>query len=185
CAALNTIEYYTMCKEHLKPGGVMTLWIPLYESNLDTAKSVIATFFQVFPNGVLWSNDQDGAGYDAVLFGQVEPTRIDLDELQKRLDQPDHARVAESLGGVGFRSAVELLATYAGDAPRLKEWSRDAQINTDRNLRLQYLAGMWLNSQLGTEILSSILQYYEFPEDIFLGSEEHKRSLRLALERSG
>src|SRR5262249_22079017 len=68
CAALNTVEYYTMCKEHLKPGGVMTLWIPLYESNSDTIKSVIATFFQVFPNGVIWSNDVDGAGYDAVPF---------------------------------------------------------------------------------------------------------------------
>src|SRR6185503_423147 len=42
CAALNTVEYYQMCKQHLKPGGVIALWIPLYESSQDTAKSVIA-----------------------------------------------------------------------------------------------------------------------------------------------
>ena len=57
CAALNTVEYYQMCREHLKPGGVMSLWIPLYESDNETIKSVIATFFQVFPNGILFSND--------------------------------------------------------------------------------------------------------------------------------
>ena len=90
CAALNTIEYYQMCRDHLKPGGVMSLWIPLYESNIETAKSVIATFFQVFPNGILFSNDTNGEGYDAVLLGQVEPTVIDLDALQARLDSGDY-----------------------------------------------------------------------------------------------
>src|SRR5262249_21608207 len=155
------------------------------ESNSDTAKSVIATFFQVFPNGIIWSNDVGGEGYDAVLFGQVEPTRMDVDELQKRLDRPDHAQVAKSLRGVGFGSAVELLATYAGHAPRLQEWMRDAQINTDRNLRLQYLAGMWLNSYLGKEILGDILQYYQFPDDLFVGSEGRKNALKQALDRAG
>src|SRR5439155_3516251 len=156
CAALNTVEYYEMCKAHLKPGGVMSLWIPLYESNSETAKSVIATFFKVFPNGILWSNDSEGEGYDAVLFGQVEQTQIDMDQLQNRLDRPDHARVKQSLAEVGFHSAVGLLATYAGQAPDLLEWTRDAQINTDRNLRLQYLAGLWLNSYMGSEILADI-----------------------------
>src|SRR5207253_689306 len=108
--------YYEMCKARLKPGGVMSLWIPLYESNPVTVKSVISTFFKVFPNGILWSNDDDGEGYDAVLFAKVEPTRFDLDLLQARLDRPDHARVKESLAAVGFRSAIDLLATYAGQA---------------------------------------------------------------------
>ena len=38
CAALNTVEYYQMCKDHLNPGGVMALWMPLYESNDGDAK---------------------------------------------------------------------------------------------------------------------------------------------------
>ena len=76
CAALNTVEYYEMCKQHLNPGGVMSLWIPFYECNQDSIKSVIATFFNVYTNGILWSNDSNGEGYDAVLFGRVEPTRF-------------------------------------------------------------------------------------------------------------
>src|SRR4030043_111262 len=55
CAALNTVEYYEMCREHLKPGGVMTLWMPLYESDHETIKSLISTFFKVFPNGMFFS----------------------------------------------------------------------------------------------------------------------------------
>jgi len=177
CAALNTVEYYQMCKQHLKPGGVMSLWIPLYETNLETAKSLIATFFKVFPNGILWSNDSEGEGYDAVLFGQAEPIQIDVDNLQNRLDREDHALVKRSLAEVGFHSVIGLLATYAGQATDLQEWMRDAQINTDRNLRLQYLAGMSLNSYIGSEILADISRYYKFPEKVFLCSQQRRQML--------
>lgn len=185
CAALNTVEYYDMCKAHLNPGGVMSLWIPLYESNTETIKSVLATFFTAFPNGIFWSNDIKGEGYDAVLFGQVEPTHIDVDDLQARLDRPDYAMVKQSLDDVGFHSAAELLATYAGRAADLHEWMKDAQINTDRNLRLQYLAGMALNNYQGRDILSGITKYYRFPDDLFLGSAETREALKEELQHRG
>lgn len=184
CAALNTVEYYQMCKAHLNPGGVMALWMPLYESNPDTAKSLIATFFEVFPNGIIWSNDIEGEGYDAVLFGRLEPTVIDVDEMQDRLDSADYRDVAQSLRDVGFYTATDLLATYAGQADRLGDWMKGAQINTDRNLRLQYLAGMWLNSDRGTEILDGMLEYYTFPDDLFVGSSDRVEALRRTLDRS-
>jgi spermidine synthase len=182
CAALNTIEYYTMCKEHLNPGGVMSLWMPFYESNPATTKSVISTFFKVYPNGILWSNDENGDGYDAVLFGQVEPTRLDLTKIQARLDEPRYADVKKSLDDVGFHSAADLFSTYAGRAADLSEWMKDAQINTDRDLRLQYLAGMWLNTYMGTEILSGITKYYKFPDQVFAGSEEEMQKIQERLK---
>jgi spermidine synthase len=192
CAALNTVEYYRMCKDHLTPGGVMALWIPFYESNTDTAKSVLGTFFKVFPNGIVWSNDNGRGGYDAVLFGQVEPTRINLDETQTWIDA--HPRVKLSLKDVGFGAekandspgvAVDLFASYAGQATRLTEWLNGAQINTDRNLRLQYLAGMWVNLYVQDDILNGILKHYAFPDDVFTGSDVQIRSLRRTLENAG
>jgi spermidine synthase len=178
CAALNTVEYYEMCKARLKPGGVMSLWIPLYETNVETVRSVVATFFKVFPNGVLWSNDEDGEGYDAVLLGQVEPSRFDLDRVQERLDRGDHAWVRSSLAEAGFHSAVDLFATYAGRAVELEPWLRGAQINTDNDLRLQYLAGWSFNSYVGGEILGGIVKHRSFPTDLFVGSEEVIRRLK-------
>jgi spermidine synthase len=90
--------------------------------------------------------------------------------------------------GVGFRDGeevIDLLATYSGQAPLLKEWSRGAQINTDRNLRLQYLAGMWLNSSLGERILAGILAHYRFPDQTFVGSPEVIQDLKRALYQAG
>jgi spermidine synthase len=184
CAALNTVEYYQMCKEHLNPGGVMALWMPIYESNEETLRSVICTFFKVFPNGILWTNDYNG-GYDAVLFGQVGPTVIDLDAIQDRLNRDDHRPVRESLRAVNFQGVHDLFATYAGEASRLQKWGDGAKINTDLNLRLQYLAGMSLNSYIGEELLNDILRYYEFPTDIFVGSDASLRALERKLAEAG
>lgn len=180
-AALYTREYFDLCKRRLNPGGVVTQWVPLYESNEDVVKSEIATFFTAFPEGTIWSNDIDGEGYDVVLLGRTEPFKIDVDALQQRLHRDDHRRVADSLAEVDFTCAMDLLSTYAGQGPDLTDWLKDAQINTDRNLRLQYLAGLGLNAHRGAEIYDQILAHRKFPETLFTGSPAEKLKLRDAI----
>jgi spermidine synthase len=184
-----------MCRNHLKPGGVMTLWMPLYESNMESAKSLIATFFQVFPNGLIFSNDQHLEGYDAVLLGQVEPARIDLNRLESILSGQGYSSVRDSLIEVGFGATgyegeqhsivIDLMSTFAGQASTLTKWTKNAQINRDRNLRLQYLSGMWFNSYLSTTILESILDGYKFPSGVFVGSDDQIENLKRALAMQG
>jgi len=50
-ATLYSKEYFELVKQHLNPGGIVTQWVPLYESDDATVKSEVATFFDVFPNG--------------------------------------------------------------------------------------------------------------------------------------
>jgi spermidine synthase len=198
CAALSTREYYEMCKARLNPGGIMTVWLPLYESDAATVKSAIATFFQVFPNGHIWGNDSVTGGYDVVLLAQTDPAeRINVDRLQAWLEK--HPKVLESLAEVGFADmtphalaqgewpevSIELLATYAGQAETIAEWTQGAPINTDRNLRLQYLAGMAVNKDLRAQIFRDILLYWQFPEDLFEGSEERLAALRQSMNALG
>src|SRR5262249_438727 len=70
-AMLYTREFFELVKRKLNPGGVVTLFVQLYESNPEAVKSEIATFMEAFPNGVVWGNTNNGAGYDLVLLGQV------------------------------------------------------------------------------------------------------------------
>ena len=117
-ATLYTQEYFEMVKNHLNPGGIVTQWVPLYESDSAVVKSEIATFFEVFPDGTIWSNDENGKGYDVVLLGQAGKTEINLDAIEQRLDQADYSAVAQSLKDVGFDSVFDLFATYAGQRAR-------------------------------------------------------------------
>jgi spermidine synthase len=180
-ATLYTKEYFELVKQHLNPGGVITQWVPLYESYPDVVKSEVATFFDVFPNSTVWSNDIQGKGYDVVLAGHVAPHTIDIDSMQTRLSRPENARVAQSLGEVGFNSALALLTTYGGQARDLAPWLADAQINRDANLRLQYLAGMGLNVYQNASIYDQMLRYRKYPENLFTGSASERELLRQML----
>ncbi len=186
-ATLYTKEYFDLVKQHLNPGGVVTQWVPLYESYPDVVKSELATFFDVFPDGTVWSNDIQGKGYDVLLAGHATPEPINIDSLQQRLSRPDYARVNQSLGEVGFNSALSLLATYGGQARDLAPWLADAQINRDSNLRLQYLAGMGLNTYENASIYDEMLRYRKFPDNLFVGADSEKEYLReaMALAPSG
>jgi len=183
-ATLYTKEYFELCRQHLKPGGLVTQWVPLYESNLAVVKSEIATFFSVFPNGTVWSNDDDGEGYDVVSLGPDGPATVDLDRVQQRLGREDYKAVRDSLRSAGYPSGLALLSTYAGQAKDLAPWLQKAQINLDRNLRLQYLAGLGLNYYEQGLIYADIEIYRRFPEELFAGAQDQKQALRALVERS-
>jgi len=178
-ATLYSKEYFEMVKAHLNPGGVVTQWVPLYESDEDIVKSEMATFFDVFPNGSIWANEIDAQGYDVYLLGEAapSPTKIDLDALQAKLDSAPYARVAQSLREVGFGTTTDILRTYAGREEDLRPWLAGAAINRDRNLRLQYLAGLAVNNNREGVIYDEILSYRRFPSDLIAGSPERLQPL--------
>jgi spermidine synthase len=180
-STLYSKEYYELVKAHLRAGGVVAQWLPIYDSDLETVKTELATFFDVFPDGTVWSNYINGDGYDLVLLGQTGPRPISVDEMQQRLDRPDYAKVRESLNEVGFHSAVEFLATYAGQASDLGPLLVGAQINDDLNLRLQYLAGLGLNSMATPQIYRDVLVYRRFPEGLLVGTGGRMDALRTLL----
>ena len=181
-ATLYTKEYFELVKKHLRPGGVVTQWVPLYESYPGVVKSEIATFFKVFPDGTVWSNDLNGKGYDLVLAGHATPQTIDIDSLQRRMSAPPNGQVAQSLSEVGINSALSLLSTYGGQASDLAPWLTDAEINVDANLRLQYLAGMGLNEYENASIYEEMLKYRRYPESLFTGADSERAFLRQTLD---
>jgi spermidine synthase len=182
-ATLYTKEYFELCKRHLNAGGMITQWVPLYESDRVVVQSELATFFDVFPQGTIWSNEDNGGGYDVVLLGQAGAARIDIDQLQDRLSSTAYERVRQSLKDAGFRSLFALLSTYGGQAADLRPWLEQAPINRDRDLRLEYLAGLGLNHNEQGRVYAEMLSYRKFPKALFAGREAQQKALWELIER--
>ncbi len=180
-ANLYTREFWELAKRHLNPGGVVTVFVQLYDSGMAAVKSEVATFFEAFPNGVVWGNTVQGQGYDVVLLGQVEPIHIDVDALERLLQSREFVQVAQSLRQLGWDSAVSLLSTYGGRGSELGPWLSDAQVNTDDNLRLQFLAGFGMNVDQRAEIYRGMLALRHYPDDMFVGSPAQLNGLRAAI----
>ncbi len=180
-ATLYTEEFFDVVKQHLNPGGVVTLFVQLYENNEAAVKSEVATFMKVFPNGMVFGNEYNGGGYDMVLVGSVEPMTINVDSIQQRLLTPAYAPVAHSLSEIGFYSATDLFSTFAAQGPALAPWMADAQINHDRDLRLQYLAGISNDQYNQQAIYADMLRYRTYPDHLFTGSPQTLQTLHAAI----
>ena len=181
-AALYSREYFEAVKKHLNPGGYFSLYVPLYESDERTVRSEIATFLEAFPNGTLWANTVNGVGYDMTFLGQAGPLKIDLDALQARLDRPDYAPVAQSLAEIDVHSAMDLFSGYSGRQSDLAPWLKGAEINTDGDLRLQYLAGWGINSSQEDQIYRIMQSYKRSPASLFTGSSPQAQAAIAAMQ---
>lgn len=176
-ATLYSLEYLQLARAHLNPGGVVTQWIPLYETDVASVKSEIATFAQVFPDTTLWNPDLLEEGYDLVALGRVGAGLISETAIAKRINASDAVR--ESLSEVTLKSAAAVISTYAGRAHDLAPWLADAQINRERHLRLQYLAGLAANTDQRFALFQQILQYRRYPADLLEASAELESQMRL------
>jgi spermidine synthase len=182
-SALYSKEYFELVRDHLNTGGVAAQWLPLYESDDDTVKTQLATFFEVFPQGTVWSNYLNGDGYDLVLLGRMDSSPINIDAVQKRLEGTGYSKVLDSLSDVQIASAADLFATYAGRASDLAPWLLGTPINRDLNMRLQYIAGWGVNSVSAEPIYREILSHRTFPDGLLEGSGERMDALRDVLGR--
>jgi spermidine synthase len=186
-AALYTREFWELCRERLNDGGVVTVFVQLYETTEDAVRSELATFVDVFPNAAVFANTVEGTGYDLVLVGRNSGEPIDVARLTHRLERRDYANVAASLRAVGFDSALDLLSTFTADAASLEPWLAGAELNTDRNLRLQYLAGEGLNVLAAGKIFAALAAAAPaVPPPLFTGTPAQIEELRQRLaERRG
>jgi spermidine synthase len=175
-AALYTREYFELVKQHLNPGGVVTQWVPLYETDRASVQSQLATFFDAFPDGTIWNSGIGATGYDLAVLGSLEPLRFDLDAVEARLDGDLLARM--HLDAVALGSAARLFATYSGRGRDLQAWLAGAQRNDDVALRLQYLAGLALDRHDEQQIFDSMQPMRRWPDDLFSGTPEQLAELR-------
>ncbi|MCH8911893.1 MAG: spermidine synthase, partial [Chloroflexi bacterium] len=176
-ASLFSIEYYELAKQRLNEHGIITQWVPLIELDEATVKSLVGTFLEVFPEGTLWSNHiPNEGGSDIIMIGQVAPLSVDADDLTSRIEE--NPALEKSLAEVKIEGVLRLLAAYVGEKRNLAQWLEDAQINRERNLRLQYLAGLSLDLREHQEIYRTIVQYRRYPDHIFTAPEWMERRLK-------
>lgn len=126
--ALYTIEHFRAVRERLAAQGLFCQWLPLHQLDLDTLRSITATFLQAFPDGaaILASNSLDTPTIG--LVGRPQGTRFD----------PRAAPALAAEFGLGDRLAV--LGSLIADASALRRFAADAPLNTDDRPWVAYRA---------------------------------------------
>jgi spermidine synthase len=153
-AALYTAEFFELCNKHLNRGGVVAQWVPLYESSEPAVKCELATFLHAFPFTTIWSGETRQSGYDVITVGSTDGIAVTPRDLLRKIVM--NPAVAQSLTEIGIDNEAAVQRLLVAHGHDLTEWLRDADINRDRNLRLQYLAGLAPDGCLAQSIIDNI-----------------------------
>ncbi len=100
---LYTQDYYEAARNRLRPGGIMTQWIPLHSQSAREIDMHFKTFLSVFPHAMAWMS----VANELILIGSTRPIPIDFPKLQERLADPV---IAGALRDIFIPDAVSLLA---------------------------------------------------------------------------
>jgi spermidine synthase len=125
---LYTREFFTMCKEHLTPGGVMCLWFlgSSQEDNLYICK----TFYSVFKNTTIWRGPHDWGFY---LFGTSAPTNVDRSRIEQAFTNPRLVKDLSEIDKVCVTSEQLINRFLMRDGKALDDLTKNASIITDND----------------------------------------------------
>jgi len=145
---LYDLEHFENARRALKPGGVMSQYLPLYQLGVEESRIIMKTFHEVFPYVTVWF-----AFNDIILIGTEEPLEIDYDLLRSRIQQPE---IAQDLREIGIDNELDFLANYIFDQSKIAEVGAGLPLNTDDYPIVEFLAPRSLSRQTEMENL----EYY-------------------------
>jgi hypothetical protein len=117
---LYTKEYFSLIRERLNPGGVVTYWLPIYQIAPRAARGLVRGFCDVFPDCTLWT----GQRLELMLVGSRGlPGPTSLETFTRPWKDPS---LRQALAWIGVDSPESLGSLFIADAPFLKAWVGDA-----------------------------------------------------------
>ena len=129
-AGLYTREHFAAIRQRLADGGLLCQWLPLFQLDLATLRSITATFLSVFPEAqallLRFNADTPVLG----LVGGTGPLRLDPAVLERRIIDPG---LREALRPVALADVWPITGSWFADAAWLRDLAGEARINTDAN----------------------------------------------------
>ncbi len=134
-AALYTREHFAAVRSGLSAQGLFCQWLPLHQLDLETTRSIVATYLSEFPQGsaLLATNSLDTPVLGLVAHRDGKP--LDLATLRATL----HAR-ASAAQPVDLGDDLALLGNFVAGPRSLAEFAARAPLNTDDHPVVAYLA---------------------------------------------
>ena len=154
--SLYTVEHFAAVRSRLQPGGLFCQWLALHQMDVQTLRSIVAAFMQVYPEGiaVLASNSLDTPVLG--LVARPDHALWRLEDVRSRL-QAVPPKVAQALQGAKLEDEYALLGSVIAGPQSLRRFAGDAPVNTDdlpvvahRAPWINYVADSTPRERLGT-----------------------------------
>lgn len=135
---LYTREFFQLCRERLREGGMVTLYVSLFMPPA-AYRMITQTFMEVFPHTSLWIDRPYGE--TSVLLGGLAPLEVDAARYLSRVRRPE---VQADLADFALDPVGGLLGCFVIGERRLAEFARGGVVNSDDRPVMEYFS--WTHS---------------------------------------
>lgn len=94
CAALYTLQFYSLAAGRLSEGGLFSQALPISHMTDSEIGSVLGTFAKAFPHCVLWWN-----GFEPVMIGSNQPIRLNTKKMAEIIARPKVKKALKAYSG--------------------------------------------------------------------------------------
>lgn len=134
---LYTEDFYLACVEQLEEGGLMCQWFQLYSVSEYDLNLVLATFYKVFPEGMVF---QTGPG-DILLVGAQQPVSLELSRMEELWKEEELSYWSQLIGLLEPRYLLgSYVATRQEVIDALNLTAKVGHLNTDDRPLLEFQA---------------------------------------------
>jgi spermidine synthase len=173
---LYTKEYYELAKKHLKEGGIMSQWIPLYNLSVEDVRMLAKTFRSAFPHVTVWI-----ANTDIFMIGSMEEVPIDYERIRERLADP---RIRALLSEVDLEEPAEFLSTFVMGDALFTEYTSGAPVITDDRPLIEFTGPRSLAVNTISPNIGELIEYRESVQPyLYLDAERSPSNLGERLRR--
>lgn len=118
-----TQEYYRLCLSRLRPGGIVSQWVPLHSLNLEVLRSLAHTFTSVFPEYCAFF-----VNADLFLIGSDKPLVLDYRAARTRLQE---GALKEALAAASLCDENDVFACFVMGKDNVDRFAEGGRLMTD------------------------------------------------------
>ncbi len=166
---LYTFDFYKLCRERLADDGVICAWLTQNAMTEDEFRMLCRSFTDVFEHSTLWYCNPE----HFCLVGTMTPTRIDLDDLARRMAVP---AVQADLADSNLAQPPVLASRLLIGGAALSDYVAGAPLNTDDLARIEFARE---TKEFERPIIERLIDLSRRapPRGFFAGSEEAMREV--------
>ncbi len=142
--SLYSEEYFRLVGERLAPGGVVSMWLPMYTLTPSNFAMIVRAFRNVFPETVIWY-EPSALNSFTIVTGRKGGGPWDSSALASGFADP---AIIEALADIGMRRPADILACHLASGAVLDAFLGDTPPHVDDLPAVEYesgtlLAGNW------------------------------------------
>ena len=139
--SLYSEDWFRLCREHLAPGGVVSMWLPIYSLEEKNLREILRAFVEVFPAASVWYSSTTINPF-LIVLGREDDRAVPVGRFVEGFHQP---AVEAELREIGYPTPESLLGELVVSGNRLVRWVDGVEPHVDDLPTVEYESGRILS----------------------------------------